>query len=113
MQAQTARAFFLGRREQERAQSLALQTRRNIKVIENAAPNGSKPAHLTIARNRKRYGTLPKDNVLDPLQNLQLRIKQREVWHRCAPRRREDCGDELCVRCGCARSEERRVGKEC
>jgi len=41
--------FLLDRCEQERTQPLALQMRRNVKMLENAAANGSEPARLTIA----------------------------------------------------------------
>src|SRR6202020_2117583 len=84
------------------SQSAALKLRRDVKVLKNAIPNGGEPAGLTVAGNGKRHQAGSKDDVLDPLKDLQVRVPDREVRHRGASRRREDCGDELCVRSDCA-----------
>src|SRR3984957_20683408 len=100
MQSQSPGVFLLRRREKERSQPAALELPRDVKVLENAVPNGGEPAGLTVAGNGERDQTVSQDNVLDPLKDLGLCVQDREVRHGRASGGREDCSDELRVRSG-------------
>src|SRR6185437_6076969 len=85
VQAQAPRTCRFGRGEQERSQSLALQMRRDVKMLKDAVRNRGEPARLTVAGNRKRHDTVSQDGSLDPFVNLRVRVKDREIRHRRAP----------------------------
>ena len=74
--------------------------RRDVVVLKEAAANGGEPARLTIVGNRDDHATVSKDNVLDPVEDLQLRVENRQVRHRRASGRSKDCGDDFRVRFG-------------